>query len=259
MRRGSGTVNVPRFSLIIPAYNEAAYLPRLLDTVDVARKGYRGGPDAIEVIVSDNASTDGTGDIASRRGCKVASVEKRCIAAARNGGAALARGEVLCFTDADMQIHPETFNVIDDAVKSGKYVAGATGVHLERMSLGPALSFAMMVPPVWMMRMDTGVVFCKREDFDAVGSYNEDMQLAEDVRFLMNLRRRGRKTGRRLARLTAAKSIASVRKFDEHGEWHYFKLMFTVAIWPLVPTRQQESFMNRYWYGRQREPGDRKD
>src|SRR5207248_1252646 len=85
----------PRFSLVIPAYNEEAYLPRLLDSVDAARARYAGGPEAIEVIVADNASTDATARLAAERGCRVARVEKRVIAAARNGGAALARGEIL--------------------------------------------------------------------------------------------------------------------------------------------------------------------
>ena len=53
-----------RFSLIIPAFNEEAYLPRLLDTVDVARARYEGGPGAIEVVVADNASTDATAAVA---------------------------------------------------------------------------------------------------------------------------------------------------------------------------------------------------
>src|SRR5207249_845038 len=48
----------PRVSLIIPAYNEAAYLPRLLDSVDAARARFARGAEAVEVIVADNASSD---------------------------------------------------------------------------------------------------------------------------------------------------------------------------------------------------------
>ncbi len=51
-----------RISLVIPAWNEERYLPRLLDSVDAARARYRGGADRIEVIVADNASTDRTAD-----------------------------------------------------------------------------------------------------------------------------------------------------------------------------------------------------
>ncbi|MEO7133099.1 MAG: glycosyltransferase, partial [Vicinamibacterales bacterium] len=68
-----------RLSLVIPAYNESALLPRLLDTVDAARARVHGGAEAVEVIVADNASTDATAAIAAGRGCRVATVSKRMI------------------------------------------------------------------------------------------------------------------------------------------------------------------------------------
>ena len=126
----------PRFSLVIPAYNEANWLPALLDTVDAARAQYRDGSNAIEVIVANNASTDETATIAEARGCRVAQVEKRAIAAARNGGAAIAQGEVICFIDADSRIHANTFNAIDDLLTTGKVVVGATGVRPDRCRRG---------------------------------------------------------------------------------------------------------------------------
>src|ERR1700704_2222807 len=98
-----------RQTLVIPAHNEEALLPRLLDTVDVARARYSFGPDAIEVVVADNASTDRTAEVATARGCRVVSVAKRAIAAARNGGATCARSPILAFVDADTQIHPDSF------------------------------------------------------------------------------------------------------------------------------------------------------
>jgi len=51
-------VSPPRISLVIPAYNEEKYLPRLLDSVDAARARFAGRGD-VEVIVADNVSTDG--------------------------------------------------------------------------------------------------------------------------------------------------------------------------------------------------------
>lgn len=60
----------PRFSLVIPAFNEEALLPRLLDSVDRARALYAGGPEPIEVIVADDGPTDATAGIARERGCR---------------------------------------------------------------------------------------------------------------------------------------------------------------------------------------------
>lgn len=131
----------PRYSLVVPAFNEANWLNGLLDTVDIARRQYRGGVDSIEVIVADNTSTDATAAIAHERGCRVAHVEKRAISAARNGGAAIATGEIVCFIDADSRIHAETFNAIDDVMASQRVIVGTSTVHPDRWSIGLALTW----------------------------------------------------------------------------------------------------------------------
>ena len=43
-----------RVSAVIPAFNEERYLPRLLASVEIARRRYRGGPESVEVVVADN-------------------------------------------------------------------------------------------------------------------------------------------------------------------------------------------------------------
>ncbi|MBI2212580.1 MAG: glycosyltransferase [Acidobacteria bacterium] len=241
-------MSTPRISLVIPAYNEEHFLPRLLDTVDAARTRFRSGADAIEVIVADNGSTDRTAAIAVERKCRVVVVEPRNIAAVRNGGAAAARGEILAFVDADMRIHVETFNAIDTAIGSGRFVAGATGVWLERWSLGLILTWMVMVPMVIVMKMDTGVVFCRRADFESVGGYQPRHHFGEDVQFLLDLRRLGRQRGQSLTRLRPVKAIASTRKFDEHGDWHYFTEMFRLGTQLLRGRVEQDEFVKKYWY-----------
>jgi glycosyltransferase involved in cell wall biosynthesis len=237
-----------RFSVVIPAYNEELYLPRLLDSLDVARKRYAGGADEIEIIVADNGSTDATARIASGHGCIVQPVEKRVIAAARNGGASRATGDLLCFVDADMRVHPDSFNVIEVVMSRGRVIAGATGVTPERWSLGFAVTYAMLVPIVVLMRMDTGMVFCFRDDFEAIGGYDESLLFAEDVNFLFRMRSRGRKRKQKLFRATRAKAIASLRKFDQHGEWHYFSLMWRVLKGGLGRGKGTRELADDYWY-----------
>ena len=234
-----------RYSLVIPAYNEERLLPRLLDSIDVARARY-GKPEEIEVIVADNMSSDRTAEIAASRGCRVARVEKRVIAAARNGGAAIAAGEVLAFIDADSSVHPQTFVEVDRALANERVIAGATGVILDRWSAGIALTYATFLPMVWLTRMDAGVVFCRKADFDAIGGYDETRLIAEDVAFLWSLRRLGKSRGQRLTRATRAKAIASTRKFDEFGDWHYFPLMIE-GVRHLL-RRGDSDLTDRYWY-----------
>ena len=246
----------PRFSLIIPAYNEEAYLPALISSVNTARTRYSGGPGAIEVVVADNESTDATAALARSSGCRVVRENKRVIAAVRNTGARSARGHVLVFVDADNIIHPDTFNAIDKSLSTGKVVAGATGVKMQRMSLGIAVTYALMVPLVWLTRMDTGVVFCRREDFETIGGYNENLLFAEDVQLLWDLMRLGRKQGRKLSRITSARAIFSTRKFDKYGDWHYLWMPLRLLPGLLFSKSSLNNFARKYWYPDQRiKPG----
>lgn len=238
-----------RFSVVIPARNEEALLPRLLDTVEAARRAYRGGAERVEVVVADNVSTDRTPEIARAKGARVVRVEKRVIGAVRNGGAREAHGEVLVFVDADIRMHPGTFDAIDAALATDRVVGGATGVRLERMSAGLAVTYAALMPMVWLMRMDTGPTFCLRADFEAIGGYDESLLVAEDVALLFALKRLGRPRGQRLTRLRSAKAIASVRKFDAYGDWHYFRLAAAVALQVLRRGQKGSRFLDRYWYG----------
>jgi glycosyltransferase involved in cell wall biosynthesis len=237
-----------RFSVIIPAYNEEQYLPRLLDSIEVARSNYSGGRDAIEVIVANNDSTDRTAEIAAAHGARVIRVKKRRIAAARNGGGRVARGEIVCFIDGDSAVHPQTFAAVDKAMSSDRYIGGATGVRLERMSLGLLASYCMCMSLVVLVGIDTGVVFCRREDFNAIGGYDEDRLYAEDVLFPLALRRLGRQRGQRLTRLPDVKALGCTRKFDQFGDWHYFWMMSHALRSWVRGNWNDEKLAERYWY-----------
>ena len=238
---------LPEISLVIPAYNEARFLPRLLSSLAVAGDRYVAAGGAVDLIVADNMSTDDTAAIAAAAGARVVRVEQRRIAAARNGGAAAARGPILAFLDADtVRVHADTFTAVATALDDPRVVGGATGCTLERWSVGLAATYAMMVPLVWATRFDTGLVFCRREDFIRVGGYPEELRLAEDVAFLWRLRRLGKQRGQRLRRLRRFKVTASTRKFDEHGDWHYFG--FLVRGPALLFGARFDALADRYWY-----------
>ena len=235
----------PDLSLIIPAFEEARLLPRLLASVDAARARYRGGAAAIEVIVSDNGSTDATVAIAAAAGCRIARVAKRRIGAVRNGGAAIARGRTLAFADADLVLHPDVFGVIDETLSSGVYLGGASGWRFERSSLGLAATRLLVRALVTLpLRVDGGVVFCTREAFDGVGGYDEELDVAEDVEFLRRLRAYGKARGLRMRIDSAAPALVSTRKWDEHGDWH----MFRMPLWPLLQRRSLREIVDAYWY-----------
>ena len=244
--------SAPRISLVIPAYNEQVLLRRLLDSVMVARSRYLHGSDAIEVIVADNGSTDDTAGIATRFGCRVVSVVPRNIGAVRNGGAREARGELLCFVDADGLVHPEVFNVLDATLATGKHRIGATGVTPERWSLGIVCTMMVMLPMIWLSRIDTGLIFCRRVDFLELGGYDEKWLAAEDVMLHVAMIKAGRKQGQRAIRTTQVKGIASMRKFDKYGDWHYFPLLLH-GLTILFRKGAMTQLTKGYWYGDKRD------
>ena len=245
-------MDAPRFSIIIPAYNEAQLIGHTLDAVNIAGRTYTDDHSRIEVIVVDNGSEDATVALATKKGARVVYEKQRVIGAVRNRGAAHARGQVLLFVDADTRIHPETLVVVDRAMASRRFIAGATGITMDRLSPGIAVSFALLMPVVWLSRMDTGAVFCRKDDFDAIGGYDDTRLYAEDVDLLLRFRRLGHRKKQGLARLHGVKAVTSSRKFDEHGDWHFVKLIVMFVFSQLVSAKQLDRFAAKYWYGNQR-------
>jgi len=89
-----------RFSIVIPAYNEAAYLGPTLQSLQ--RQDY---PRAYEIIVVDNNSSDATATIAASYGVRVLHEPEPGVCAARQRGSEAARGDFIVSADAD-SIYP---------------------------------------------------------------------------------------------------------------------------------------------------------
>lgn len=77
---------------------------------------------------------------------------------------------------------------------------------------------------------------------------------ASSLAFLWEMKKLGWRTGRSLVRLDGVKALGCTRKFDEHGDWHYFTLMprallslFTKGFWNVYGSQNVPDFVN-YWY-----------
>lgn len=99
MARYARVVEV-RFSVVVPALNEAAFLGRTLESIRA--QDYAG---EVEIIVVDNNSTDRTADIARAYGAVTLVEPRPGVCWARQLGTCAASGEVVLSTDADT-VHP---------------------------------------------------------------------------------------------------------------------------------------------------------
>ena len=109
----------PRLSLIVPTYNEAENLPRLVDRVRRAM-----GDCSFELIVVDDNSPDGTATVANGLSRDfpfklVLRTGERGLATAVLAGFGRATGRVLGVMDADLQHPPEHLRPMLAAIDQG--------------------------------------------------------------------------------------------------------------------------------------------
>ncbi|HEY6812211.1 MAG TPA: glycosyltransferase family 2 protein [Propionibacteriaceae bacterium] len=111
-----------RFSVIVPAYNEGAYLGRALHSLQ--HQDYDG---KFEIIVVDNNSTDDTAAVAARYGVHVVSEPRQGVCAARQRGVDCAQGEIIVSTDADTTQPPDWLRTIDAGFVASDRVVAVAG------------------------------------------------------------------------------------------------------------------------------------
>jgi glycosyltransferase involved in cell wall biosynthesis len=103
--------------VVIPALNEAASLPLVLD--DLPRERVR------HVVVADNGSRDGTGALAAGRGCLVVAEPRRgygsaCLAALEHIRSLPTPPDAVVFLDADRSDHAGELVQLLEPIASGR-------------------------------------------------------------------------------------------------------------------------------------------
>lgn len=201
-------------SIIIPAYNEAKYLPATLAAV---RRALGANEESFEIIVVDNDSTDDTCGVAFRLGARVVGERERNIAAVRNTGGDAAGGEVLVFIDADTIVRPGLFERIADAMEDAGCLGGSVDVeydgfvHRRWMRYYLRLEQAVGRGLGWRQG---ALQFCRGSAFRELGGYDETIFLGEDVEFHWRLDKLANTRGGRTAFIEEPKVLTSSRRFD---------------------------------------------
>jgi glycosyltransferase involved in cell wall biosynthesis len=115
----SKTLPQPRFSVVIPCYNEENYLG---DTLDSLKQQVFDG--TFEIIVVDNKCSDSSIKIAKMYGARIVSEKRPGVCWARQAGTEAARGEIVVSTDADTVFTPCWLAKLDKTfMRNDSYVA----------------------------------------------------------------------------------------------------------------------------------------
>jgi len=116
---------VRKISVILPALNEAASIRGLIEGIQ-RMAAERQRTDLFEIVVVDDGSTDGTGDVAKEAGARVVRHPYNIgNGAAVKAGMRAAGGDLFVLMDADCQHRPEEIPMLLDALGEHAMVVGA--------------------------------------------------------------------------------------------------------------------------------------
>ena len=246
-------------SVIIPAYNEADGLAATLDRLREAINGPVAQEHDWEIIVCDNNSADATADIAQAAGAQVVFEPINQISRARNTGAAAANGDWLFFLDADAYPQPALVEELLQLIQAGKHLGFGTTIEVVGGSWFNKLRMERLNLFFRLFKYCGGVfIACRREAFEQIGGFNQDLYAFEEFDFVSRLKNLGRRTGKRFGILHRYPIVTSGRK----GEFllsnilqliysHTMALLFFVLYY-LLP-RSWFRRINRplkYWYAK---------
>lgn len=171
------------FSVIIPTLNEAARVRR---TIRHVRELYP----AVEIIVVDGGSGDGTVEQSLREGAKV--VESCCGRGNQcNAGARQASGEILLFLHADTSLPNRAFDLLTRCFNNPQTQIGTFRLKFDRDKwiLGVYAYFSCF--DSIFTRFGDQCIVVRRAFFEEIGGFPE-WPLFEDVHFLRRARKHTR-------------------------------------------------------------------
>ena len=182
---------LPLISVIVPALNEQSYIAQALGSV--ARQRYP--LDRVECVVVDNGSRDATAAVVqevARRWTagpgamprvQLTQEPRRGTARAKNRGAAVARGDVLVFLDADSTLGPTVLPEVaaawNDGARGGSIPVLAASDDLWERGFFHVLEFGKR-----HLNIHCQMFYVDRRLFRLLGGFNHDLHLAEDLELM---------------------------------------------------------------------------
>lgn len=205
-------------SIIIPTYNEAEAIASLLGYL---RQAPADEP-APELLVVDGGSTDATVHLARQAGATVLVSPRKGRAAQLNYGARQARGELLYFLHADSYPPPGFLAEVRRAVGQG-YGAGCYRLAFDHPHWLLRFSAWCTRLPLTAVRFGDQSLFVRRDLFDRLGGYREDLLVMEDQELVARLRAQAP------FRLLPRAVTTSARKYLANGVFR-LQSIFTLIV-----------------------------
>jgi glycosyltransferase involved in cell wall biosynthesis len=175
----------PAVSVVIPVFNGARFLAEAVDSVLAQTFA------DLEIIVVDDGSTDATPAVAEGFGSRLRYVRQanRGVAAARNTGLGMAAGTYVAFLDADDVWLPRKIErQIGCAEREPRLAAIGCGHFLtdERLNVRePVIPSPCDLSDLVLFKSNGGLfpgaLFARKAEVDAVGGFDPDLFICEDL------------------------------------------------------------------------------
>lgn len=178
----------PLVSVVIPTYNSQKYLEKCLKSI--VNQTYEN----VEIIVVDNNSTDNTKRIARKYTSKIFSRGPER-SAQLNYGIKKAEGKYVYRVDSDFLVEPQ---VIEEAVK--KCIEEGYDAICVHNTSNPTVGFWSKIRKLERDcykgdKLNVAARFVRKEVFEELGGFEEDLVAGEDYDFHNRLREKGFKIG----------------------------------------------------------------
>jgi glycosyltransferase involved in cell wall biosynthesis len=193
MSRG-GTAEQPTVSVVIPCFNQAHFLAEAIESV------LAQDHPVLETVVVDDGSADNACEVAARYPeVNPLRQPNRGVAAARNHGLAVSRGELVVFLDADDRLLPAAVAIGLDALAERPGVALAAGMSRDIGEDGAVLRRTrqpLVTQDHYLHLLEdcfiwsgSSVVY-RRGAVEEVGGFDESLGAGDDYRLYLEIARR---------------------------------------------------------------------
>ena len=166
----------PTVSVVVPVFNCERWLADALDSI------FGQAWPALDVIVVDDGSTDGSARIASRYPVRLLAVEHGGIARARNAGVGAARGDLVTFLDADDVWTRDSLRPRVERMLECPELDALLG--LVELFIEPGTPRPAWYRPSWDTEPQQALLqglLARRRAFDLVGGFDPSYEVGEDT------------------------------------------------------------------------------